>query len=184
MVECNASQPSGRNCLDPHEQELLPIGRIPPSVTTFAAYADPQSSQTATVRSWSPRTITSGIKNGPSNFNPSHKPGTGLGQENFTSYRSFPRSAAREDVAIRSRTAAFERREPTATRRANVGRSRAERVATAVSVDSVENNGCRIRTGPNSRAMRSSSQIKTAVVPSRVELEGALFVLWLEHEHV
>ena len=64
---------SGWNSSAPHSQDWTPIGRIRPSVSTLAAYAEPQRLQTATIRLWSPMAITPLSKAGPASSTPSTK---------------------------------------------------------------------------------------------------------------
>lgn len=61
-----------RKCSDPHRQECVPIGRIRPLWSFFAAYTDSQRSHTAMTRLCSRKAITPVLKTTPRNFNIRH----------------------------------------------------------------------------------------------------------------
>ncbi len=58
LVGNGAIHLSARKLLDPQEQAAVPMGRMLPFRSSFAAYADSQRTHTATTRLWSRKAIT------------------------------------------------------------------------------------------------------------------------------
>ncbi|GAB3676909.1 hypothetical protein GCM10028856_35630 [Halopiger thermotolerans] len=100
LVEADTIHPRVWNDWDPHLQELTPIGRSRPFLSSLAAYAEPQRRQTATFRLWSPKGITSEYQNRPSNFNPFNRYTVGHRIPTVGSNRSLqPEAEQRGDSA-------------------------------------------------------------------------------------
>lgn len=72
-VEYGAIHLSAWKSFDPQEQDAVPMGRMLPFRSFFAAYADPQQTHTATTRLWSRKAITPQPSGQGSTFNSCEK---------------------------------------------------------------------------------------------------------------
>jgi len=69
LIEIGSIHLSARKSSDPQEQAAVPMGRMVPSRSCFAAYTDSQRTHTATNRLWSRKAITPSCSGSGATFN-------------------------------------------------------------------------------------------------------------------